>query len=141
MSGLKVGVAGSGIYTRWSKAGVLHNNLLIMEGMARDGYTMDLIANRLNISEKSLKNLAENYGDVRKALANGKLVINYAVENALLKKALGGDVSAIRLWLTNQSADKWKSSPDVVSVDPKSYVNIDFSGLVQAFDKGDDSDS
>ena len=90
------------IYKRWEADGVLNDKLLIMEGLARDGATLKQIAEGLGISYNSLLNLRADYKDVYNAIRKGKEVVDYAVENALLKKALDGDVTAIMFWLKNR---------------------------------------
>ena len=40
--------------------------------------------------------------------------MDYEVENALLAKALGGDVTAMIFWLKNRRPDKWRDKPERV---------------------------
>ena len=43
---------------------------------------------------------------IDEALKKGKDVVDYAVQGALLKKALSGDTMAIMYWLNNRQPDK-----------------------------------
>lgn len=94
-------------------------NLTLLKGWARDGLTDAEIARRIGISLRTLyrwKNY-EIYGEgpakapIRNALKDGKEVIDYAVENALLKKAMEGDTTAMIFWLKNRRPDKWRDRP------------------------------
>ena len=46
------------------------------------------------------------------ALKKGKAVVDFAVENALLKNALAGDTTAQIFWLKNRKRDKWRDRHD-----------------------------
>ena len=87
--------------------GVLNDKLLLMEGYARDGAKDYQIAEALGISPNTLVNMKSNYSEVSEALRKGKEIVDYAVENALLRKALGGDTTAIMFWLKNRKPDTW----------------------------------
>ena len=87
--------------------------LILVEGWARDGATMQDIADNLNISRQTLYTLIGKHSELKKAIKNGKEVIDYAVENALLKKALNGDVTAQIFWLKNRQAKKWRDRQEI----------------------------
>lgn len=118
------------------------DGLLLLESWSRDGYTFKDIANRIGISISTLTCWRANYPEIDKALKKGKELVDYKVENALLKSALGyttketkiittmrkGKVietvretttkeqapnyNSIRFWLTNRQRDKWKNNRD-----------------------------
>ena len=113
--------------------------LLLLECWSRDGYTIIDIAKRIGISEKTLYQWKAEYPEIEKALKNGREIIDYKVENALLKSALGymtkevkvtttmrygkvvetikevtdrevaPSVPAIQTWLYNRQKEKWKN--------------------------------
>lgn len=115
------------------------DNLMLLECWARDGWTFQDIANRIGITTKTLKYWRDNYPEIGKALKLGREIIDYKVENALLKSALGyktketkvttiirygkvvetqkettereqaPNVSAIQCWLYNRLPSKWKN--------------------------------
>lgn len=118
------------------------DNLMLLECWARDGYTFQDIANRIGISISTLRGWRVQYPDIDNALKKGREIIDYKVENALLKSALGyhtkevkvtttirfgktvetikevtdkeqaPNVSAIQCWLYNRLPNKWKKNRD-----------------------------
>ena len=126
------------IATEWLE----EDNLMLLECWARDGYTFQDIANRIGIDISTLKRWRVQYPEINDALKKGREIIDYKVENALLKSALGyktkevrittimrygkvvetqsetltreqaPNVSAIQCWLFNRLPDKWKKNRD-----------------------------
>ena len=74
-----------GKYKEWLEP----EGLLKLEGWARDGLTDEQIANNIGIKRQSLYDWKKKYPDISDALKKGKEVVDRAVENALLKRALG----------------------------------------------------
>ena len=123
------------------------DNLMLLACWARDGYTYQDIANRIGISISTLRMWRRTYPEIDDALKTGREIIDYKVENALLKSALGyktrevkvittvrhgktvetikevtdkeqpPNVSAIQCWLFNRLPDKWKKNRDNL-IDP-----------------------
>lgn len=126
------------IATEWLE----EDNLMLLECWARDGYTFQDIANRIGISISTLRAWRAQYPEIDEALKKGREIIDYKVENALLKSALGyktkevkvittirydkvvetvkevtdkeqaPNVSAIQCWLYNRLPNKWKKNRD-----------------------------
>ena len=126
------------IATEWLE----EDNLMLLECWARDGYTFQDIANRIGISISTLRGWRVQYPEIDSALKKGREIIDYKVENALLKSALGyktkevkvtttirygktvetikevtdkeqaPNVSAIQCWLYNRLPNKWKKNRD-----------------------------
>ena len=126
------------IATEWLE----EDNLMLLECWARDGYTFQDIANRIGISISTLRGWRAKYPEIDSALKKGREIIDYKVENALLKSALGyhtkevkvtttirfgktvetikevtdkeqaPNVSAIQCWLYNRLPNKWKKNRD-----------------------------
>ncbi len=104
--------------------------LIKLEGWARDGLTDEQIAKNIGINPATLYVWKNNYPEISESLKKGKEVVDYEVENALLKRALGytvkeekltkdgevvklerevpGDVTAQIFWLKNRKPDVWK---------------------------------
>lgn len=126
------------IATEWLEK----DNLMLIECWARDGYTFQDIANRIGIAVSTLRGWRAQYPEFNEALKRGREIIDYKVENALLKSALGyktkevkvtttmrygkvvetvkeatdreqaPNVSAIQCWLYNRLPNKWKKNRD-----------------------------
>lgn len=86
--------------------------LLLLEGWARDGMTDEQIAEHMRISIRTFYTWKSQFPQISQAIKRGKAVVDYAVENALLKKALSGDVGACCFWLKNRRPDKWRDKPE-----------------------------
>lgn len=74
-----------GKYQEWLQA----ENLILIEGWARDGLTDEQIAHNMGISVATLYNWKKDHLEILEALKRGKVVVDRMVENALLKRALG----------------------------------------------------
>nr|DAX99470.1 MAG TPA: terminase small subunit [Caudoviricetes sp.] len=113
------------------------DNLILLNAWARDGLTDEQIAKNIGINPKTLYQWKKKYDPISKALKRGKEVVDYEVENTLLKKALGGfvveeqtieelnargemttrkvkskkylppDTTALIFWLKNRKPDIW----------------------------------
>ena len=93
-----------GKYEYW----LTEEGLLLLEGWARDGLTDEQIAHNIGISISTLNNWKNKYVEILESLKKGKEVVDYAVENALLKNALKGDTTAQIYWLKNRRPVKWR---------------------------------
>lgn len=96
-----------GKYQEWLE----NDNLILLQGWARDGLTDEQIAHNIGISKVTLYEWKKKYPNFSNALKKGKEVIDFAVENALLKKALSGDTTAMIFWLANRRRNKWHRNP------------------------------
>lgn len=74
-----------GRYEKWRTK----ENLLLIEGWARDGLTDEQVARNIGISRQTLYVWCEKYSDISDALKKGKDVADREVENALYKRAVG----------------------------------------------------
>ncbi len=123
-----------GKYQRW----LTSEGLTLLEGWARDGLTDDQIAKNCGVSRSTLAQWKISFPDISDALKKGKEIVDYEVENALLKRALGYDVeetkeedsdkdgyksittkrhipadpTAAIFWLKNRRPDKWRDRRD-----------------------------
>lgn len=87
--------------------------LVLLQGWARDGLTNEQIAHNMGIHVSTLYTYIKASSDISDALKKGKEVVDYEVENALLKSALEGSNTAQIFWLKNRKPDKWRDKRDV----------------------------
>lgn len=131
-----------GRYEYW----LTDDGLLLLEGWARDGLTEKQIAHNCGISEKTLSRWKNSFSPICTALKKGKEVVDYEVENALLKRAKGyyydetkvefvgeakkitkirkhipADVTAIAIWLNNRKPDKYRRNHNKEKLDEKRF--------------------
>ena len=76
------------------------DNLMLLECWMRDGYTFEDVANRIGITITTLKAWRKMYPEIDKALKAGREIIDYKVENALLKSALGYKTKEVKVTTT-----------------------------------------
>lgn len=91
------------------------DGLTLLEGWARDGLTDEQIAHNMGCSYSTMRVWKDKYKAISAALKKGKEIVDYEVENALLNKALSGDVTAMIFWLKNRRKDKWRDKPQEIS--------------------------
>ena len=85
--------------------------LTLLEGWARDGATREAIAQQMGVSASTFYRWIKRYPQLAQALRKGREVVDYQVEQALLDRALGGDLRAQMYWLNNRRGDKWQEHP------------------------------
>lgn len=84
-------MAGVGIrYKDWKS----DDNLMLLECWARD-FSLIEIAKKIGISDKSLWEWRRKYPEVDQALKRGAEIVDYQVENTLLKCALGYETKEV----------------------------------------------
>ena len=86
--------------------------LTLLEGWAREGLTDQQIAHNVGINTATLYDWKKRFPKISESLKKGKEVVDFQVENALLKKALDGDTTAQIFWLKNRKKDKWRDKPE-----------------------------
>lgn len=130
------------------------DKLILVEGWARNGLTDEQIAKNLGISTDTFYRYKKEYSDFSESLKKGKEIIDFEVENALLKRALGytyeeetievlpngstksktitkhipGDTTAQIFWLKNRKPEVWR---DKTAIEHSGEIktNNPFSGL------------
>lgn len=124
-----------GKYQEW----LTPDGLLLLEGWARDGLTDEQIAKNIGIGVGTLYVWKDRFKEIHEAIKKGKAPVDFEVENALLKRALGydyeevvtevygdgkkhvrkvkkhmpPDVAAAIIWLKNRCPNKWRDRPDL----------------------------
>ena len=115
------------------------DKLILLEGWARDGLTDEQIAKNIGINRTTLYDWKKKETNIADALKKGKEVIDFEVENALLKRALGyeyeeetyengiltkkvkkqvpPDTTAQIFWLKNRQVKKWRDKVEIADND------------------------
>ena len=84
------------------------DGLLLLEGWARDGLTDEQIAHNMGIGARTLYEWKNAYPQIAQTLKKTKEVVDREVENALFKKAIEGDTTAMIFWLKNRRPNDWR---------------------------------
>lgn len=98
--------------------------LTLLEGWARDGLTDEQLAEKMSIGIRTLYDWKIRYPQISQALKKGKEIVDFEVENALLKSAIDGNTTAQIFWLKNRRPDKWRDKP-VEDIGPKDETTED----------------
>ena len=128
-----------GKYHEWLQ----QDNLLMIEGWARQGLTDEQIARNIGVNKTTLYDWIKRFPNISNALKKGKAPVDFEVENALYKRAVGfeyeetetlieevngetkkkvkrikrtalPDTSAIIFWLKNRKPEQWRKMNPVV---------------------------
>lgn len=83
------------LYEYWLK----DDGLTLIRCWRRDGMTYPQIAQRMGVGDRVLRRWREEYPPIAEALSVGKELLDYRVENALLKAALGYTTKEIKVTL------------------------------------------
>lgn len=123
-----------GKYREWLE----QDSLLIIEGWARQGLTDEQIAKNMGIRKSTFYDWLKKFPEISNALKKGKAPVDFEVENALLKRALGfeyeetetiieevdgkqrkrikkikkvalPETSAAIFWLKNRKPEQWRN--------------------------------
>ena len=78
------------------------DRLMLLECWARDGIKMSEMADRIGISNSMFVEWRKEYPEIGNAVKNGKEIVDYKVENALLKAALGYTTKEIKVTIGKQ---------------------------------------
>lgn len=83
-------------------------NLLRIEGWAKDGLTDEQIAHNMGIARGTIYDWKKNHSDISNALKRGKEVVDREVENALEKAAVGYWVEETKTYIEEVDGRKKK---------------------------------
>lgn len=128
-----------GKYAEW----LTPDGLLLLEGWTREGLKDEQIADNIGISCSTFYAWKAKYPEISEALKKGKAPVDFQVENALLKSAIGFVVTLKKpikvrdengaehieyakeeifvapstaaqiFWLKNRKKDRWKDKPEI----------------------------
>lgn len=126
------------------------DKLLLLEGWARDGLTLEQIANNMGIDTSTLWDWRKKNDNISNAIKKGKEVVDIEVENALFKRAIGytkkllkqkvdkngkvidtyeeievpPDTTAQIFWLKNRLPQKWRDKIEPINTDDNKKEGI-----------------
>lgn len=111
------------------------DRLIEVEGWARDGLTDEQIAKNLGIAYSTLREYREKYSALSAALKRGKEVVDREVENALLKKAIGGKEKVLKPMkiknvIYSDAGKKLKESEEIVMVEEEVLIIPDTTAQI-----------
>lgn len=128
------------------------DGLILLEAFARDGLNDEQIAEKCGIVPSTLYEWKNKYAKFSEALKKGKEIVDYEVENALYKRAVGyeyeevkeeykngeltsrtvikkqvnPDVTAQMIWLKNRRPEKWREKQEA-QADGEAGVTIELA--------------
>lgn len=91
------------------------DKLTLLEGWARNGLTDEQIAHNMGIVTSTFYEWKKKYPKFSEVLKKNKEVVDLEVENALLKSALSGNITAQIFWLKNRKAKEWREKVEVTN--------------------------
>ena len=126
-----------GLYENW----ITPDGLTAIEGWAREGATDSDISKKIGVVLSTFCEWKNRFPQISEALKKGKAPVDFEVENALLKRALGfeyvekkkvrmpdgserientvkyvvPDTTAQIFWLKNRRPDKWRDKHEVTT--------------------------
>lgn len=103
------------------------DNLILLEGWAREGLTDAQIAHNMGINIATLYRWKNDSCTFCEVLKRTKEVVDFEVENALYKSAMSGNTTAQIFWLKNRKPKYWRDKPEVVYNE-----EIEDDGLIKA---------
>ena len=103
----------------------IKEKLTLIEGWAREGLTDEQIANNLDISTSTFYEYKNKYSEFSESLKKGKEIIDFEVENALLKNALDGNVTAQIYWLNNRKPKQWKNKRENIESNSEEITRVE----------------
>lgn len=127
-----------------------NEGLILLNGWARDGLSNGQMAFNMGISQSTFYAWKSEHTEISDTIKKGKEIIDYEVENALLKSALGyeyiethtnasgektitkkymkPDTTAIIFWLKNRKPNEWRDKQNVNHTGNVNY-SVDFSEI------------
>lgn len=121
------------------------NKLVLVEGWSRNGLSEEQIAKNLGVGYSTFREYKKKHPALVAAVEKGREVVDFEVEGALIKRALGysyyetteaydeevgglvpvkrvlkhvpPEVNAAKLWLINRRPDIWKTDPCKIEID------------------------
>lgn len=112
------------------------DKLVLLEGWARSGLTIEQISENIGINRKTLWEWKNKEEKINQALKKGREVVDYIVENALLKKCVGYNVPVLKCFkvkqtIYNEDGKKIEEKEEIV--ERREEVHIPADTIAQIF--------
>ena len=106
--------------SKWEQ---VKDKLILIEGWARDGLTDEQIYTKLGIGKTTFYRMQKEHPELLEHLKKGKEIIDYEVENALLRRALGFEYEE-KTYRTTVDKETGKQKNTIATI-TKKYVTPD----------------
>jgi hypothetical protein len=108
-----------------SEEWLLPENLIRIQGWARDGLSEEQIAHNMGIVTSTLYEWKKKFSELSNAVKINKDIADRQIENALYKAAKDGNITAQIFWLKNRKPKEWRDKQEMEhSGDLKLNANI-----------------
>lgn len=109
--------------------------LTLLNGWARDGLTDEQIAKNMQISTSTYYDYRKKYVEISEALKKGKEIIDYKVEDSLLKKCFGYNAKVkknVKVKRVEYNDDGYKSNEyeEIIEVYDEVHVPADTTAQI-----------
>ena len=101
------------------------DNLILLEGWAREGLTDEQIAHNMGIANSTFYEWKKKSTEISNALKKNKDIVDFEVENALLKSAMEGNVTAQIFWLKNRKKLQWREKQEFNEAEEQLFGKLD----------------
>lgn len=101
------------------------DNLILLAGWAREGLTDEQIAHNMGIANSTFYEWKKKSTEISNALKKNKDIVDFEVENALLKSAMEGNVTAQIFWLKNRKKLQWREKQEFNEAEEQLFGKLD----------------
>lgn len=119
-----------GKYDDW----LTEDGLLRIEGWAREGLSLEQVAKNMGIADSTLRKWRDKFEPISAAIKRGSAPVDYEVENAMLKSALGYTVKVkkpIKVKTKKQLKDKGTIEEEHIEmVEEEVYIKPDTTAQI-----------
>lgn len=81
------------------------DSLYLIKCWSRDGVTVTAMAETMGIAPKTLNEWKNTYPEIAEAMSRGREIVDYKVESALYKRAIGCKVKEVKTIVSPQDKD------------------------------------
>jgi hypothetical protein len=82
-------------YDKWVQSGDITNNLSIIQSLAMQGLSIEMIAKEIGIGERTLTRMIKNHPEAKAAVKKGRPLVVAKLQGMLMKRVEAEDTTAI----------------------------------------------